>query len=88
MIDLAALAESLANDPEALAALVNGPQGLPEAVNVALAEEAEAVGVAEAVSTATLDDEWELEVAPLTGRTMQIPGALPAEALSRVDLLV
>ena len=44
MIDLAALAESLANDPEALATLVNGPQGLPEALNVALAEEAEAVG--------------------------------------------
>jgi hypothetical protein len=94
VIDMAALAESLANDPEALAALVNGPQGLPEALNVALAEEAEAV--AEAVPSAAIDGEPELETADivrsasesLTLRAMQLLDSLQAAPLSRLNLLV
>jgi hypothetical protein len=95
-VDLATLAESLANDPEALAALVNGPQGLPEALNVALAEEAEAVAVAEAAPSATIDDEPELQMADivrsasesLTARAMQLLDSLQAAPLTRLNLLV
>lgn len=96
VIDMAALAESLANDPEALAALVNGPQGLPEALNVALADEAEAVAEAEAAPSATIDEEPELEMADivrsasesLTARAMQLLDSLQAAPLSRLDVFV
>jgi hypothetical protein len=96
VIDMAALAESLANDPEALAALVNGPQGLPEALNVALAEEAEAMAVADAAPSATIDEEPELEMADivrsasqaLTQRAMQLLDSFQAAPLSRLDVFV
>ena len=96
VIDMAALAESLANNPGALAALVNGPQGLPQALNVALDDEAEAKAVGEAAPSATIDEEPELEMSDivrsasqaLTQRAMQLLDSFQAAPLSRLNLLV
>ena len=93
VVDMAALAESLANDPEALAALVLGPQGLPEAFNVALADEAEAALVGtpsaappeESLGTA---DIVRAAGAALMQRVTPFLAPPPVASLARVDLLV
>jgi len=55
VIDSTVLAETLANDPQALDAFATGAQGLPEALSVALADEARAALAAQAPPSVTED---------------------------------
>jgi hypothetical protein len=55
VIDSTALAETLANDPQALDAFVTGSAGLPEGLSIALADEARAALAAQAPATVTED---------------------------------
>lgn len=94
VIDTAALAEALANDPHALRAFVTGEEGLPQAFSVALAADSKKVAPEKAPPATVVEVAREavdmVRSAAMAAqlRTLQLLDALPTARHLRLDILV
>lgn len=94
VIDTAALAEALANDPHALRAFVTGKEGLPQAFSAALAADSEEVAPEQAPPATVVEVAREavdlVRSAAMAAqlRTLQLLDALPTARHLRLDILV